>query len=68
MALSEKKKASNAAWDSKNIKRTSVAVRLDLHQQMMEHVAHTGEKVNAFITRAIRETIERESEHEAQQE
>ena len=60
MAVSEKKKASNAAWDSKNIKRTSLALRVELYQQMTEHIETTGEKVNAFITRAIKETIERE--------
>lgn len=57
MAVSEKKKASNAAWDSKNIKRLSLALRLEVHQQMIEHVSVTGEKVNSFITRAIKETI-----------
>lgn len=60
MSVSEKKKASNAAWDSKNIKRTSLALRVELYQQMTEHIETTGEKVNAFITRAIKETIERE--------
>ena len=61
MAVSEKKKASNAAWDSKNIKRTSLALRIDLYQKMMDHVEQTGEKVNAFVTRAIKETIERDN-------
>lgn len=61
MAVSEKKKASNAAWDSKNIKRTSLALRIDLYQKMVDHVEQTGEKVNAFVTRAIKETIERDS-------
>ena len=62
MSVSEKKRASNDAWDSKNIKRTSVAMRIDLHQAMTEHVAIRGGKVNAFITRAIRETIERDNQ------
>ncbi len=61
MPVSEKKRASNDAWDSKNIKRTSLALRVDLHQSMAEHAALRGEKVNAFITRAIRETIERDN-------
>lgn len=60
LAVSEKKKASNAAWDSKNIKRTSLALRVELYHQITEHVERTGEKVNAFITRAIKETIERD--------
>ena len=60
MPVSEKKRASNDAWDSRNIKRTSLALRLDLYNKMMEHIQTTDEKMNAFITRAIRETIDRD--------
>ena len=60
MPLTEKKKASNAKWDSVNLKRMSLAVPVDLHERMTDHVRVTGESVNGFIKRAIDETITRD--------
>lgn len=64
MALSEKKKASNAKWDAANLKRMSLAVPVDLHERLTAHTQETGESVNGFIKRAIEETISRETQKE----
>lgn len=61
MPLSEKKKASNAKWDSVNLKRLSLALPVDDFSQMQEHVKQTGETQNGFIKRAIKETISNDS-------
>ena len=62
MPLSEKKKASNAKWDAQNLKRLSLAVPVERYAEMKEHTQETGETINGFINRAIRETISRERE------
>lgn len=62
MPLSEKKKASNMAWDSKNLKRMSLALRLDLYERMKEHVDRQNESVNGFISSAVAEKLDREEE------
>lgn len=61
MALSEKKKASNAKWDSENLKRMSLAVPVEMHERMQSHIAHTGETMNGFIKRSITETLNKEA-------
>lgn len=53
MALSEKKKASNAKWDSENLKRMSLAVPIELYEQMRVYTQESGESTNGFIKRAI---------------
>lgn len=60
MALSEKKKASNAAWDNKNLKRMSLALRIDLFDKMKAYIESTGESANGFISNAISEKLDRE--------
>lgn len=60
MALTEKKKASNAKWDMKNLKRMSLAVPLELYERMQSRVKQTGETMNGFIKRAVSELLDRE--------
>lgn len=60
MPISEKKKASNLAWDSKNLKRMSLAMRVDLYDRMKAHITEKGESANGFITNAIAEKLDRE--------
>lgn len=62
MALSDKKKASNAKWDSENLKRMSLAVPVEMHERMQSHIAQRGESMNGFIKRAINETMQRDQE------
>lgn len=57
MALSEKKRISNANWDRENMKRMSLALRSDEYAQLKEHIQQTGENANGFIRRAIASTI-----------
>lgn len=64
MPVSDKKKASNANWDKKNMKRLSVAMRADEYEKMQDHTRTTQENTNAFIRRAIAETIAREQKRE----
>ena len=65
MALTEKKKASNAAWDSKNLKRMSLAMRIDLYERMKTHINRIGEKsANGFIVNAIIEKLDRDETKE----
>ena len=58
MTLTEKKKASNAAWDSKNLKRMSLAMRIDLFERMKAHIEETKESMNGFIVSAITEKLD----------
>lgn len=60
MALSEKKKASNAKWDNENLKRMSLAVPVALYERMQARVEQTGESMNGFIKRALIETLDRD--------
>ena len=57
VGLTEKKKASNAAWDSKNLKRMSLAMRIDLYERMKAYVDEKGESVNGFIIDAVTEKL-----------
>lgn len=61
MALSEKKKASNAKWDSENLKRMSLAVPVEMNERMQAHIKQTGETMNGFIKRSITQTLDREA-------
>lgn len=61
MPLSEKKKASNAKWDSANLKRLSLALPVADYERMQEHIKKTGETQNGFIKRAIQETVSNDS-------
>lgn len=57
----EKKKASNRAWDSKNIDRISIVTPKGKADVIKAHAAAYGDKsVNAFINRAIDEAMERD--------
>lgn len=58
MPLSEKKKKTNAAWDEKHLKRMSLAIPIELFDQMKSHTMRTGETVNGFIKRSIKQTME----------
>lgn len=60
-AYTEKKKISNQKWDSENLDRMSIALPKGMKDQIREHAAAMGDKsANAFISRAISETMERD--------
>lgn len=56
----EARKEGNRKWDAANLDRLSVAVPKGKKDQIKAHAEARGESVNAFINRAIDETMERE--------
>ena len=57
----EARKNANKAWDGKNLDRISVAMRKGRKDIIKAHAESKGESVNAFINRAIDETMGRET-------
>jgi len=55
----EKKKNSNRKWDAANLDRLSIALPKGRREQIKIFAAAHGESVNAFIGRAIEETMKR---------
>lgn len=62
MALSEKKKISNARWDAANLKRLSLAMLVTDYNRMEAYLQKTGITRNRFINNAISEKIDREQD------
>ena len=58
----EKRKRANQEWDAANLDRISIAIPKGQKEKIKEHAMQQGESVNAFIIRAIDETIERDRE------
>lgn len=56
----EARKEGNRKWDAANLDRLSVAVPKGKKDLIKAHAEARGESVNAFINRAIDETMERE--------
>lgn len=56
----EAKKAGNRRWDAANLDRLSIAVQKGKKEEIKTHAESMGESVNAFIGRAIDETITRD--------
>ena len=57
----EAKKTNNRKWDGENLDRMSIALPKGNKGIIKAHAEKTGESVNAFIGRAILETIERDA-------
>lgn len=61
-AYTEKKRISNQKWDAENLDRMSIALPKGMKEQIRGHATAMGDKsANAFINRAITETIERDT-------
>lgn len=58
----EARKAGNRKWDAANLDRVSVAMPKGRKDEIKAHAEKSGESVNAFINRAIDETMEREAD------
>lgn len=56
----EARKASNQKWDKANLDRMSIALPAGMRETVKAHAAQRGESANAFIARAIKETMERD--------
>ena len=59
MAATEAQLRANKKYHSK-FHRMQIRITEDEKQRVDEHTAVTGESVNTFVQRAIRETIERD--------
>lgn len=57
----EAKKEGNKRWDEKNLDRMSIALPKGKKDEIKAHAARMGESANKFISRAIEETIERDT-------
>lgn len=62
MPISEKKHASNVKWDSANLERISLAIPKGKGKLIREAAAASGESLNAYITNAAMQRIEKERE------
>lgn len=58
MPLSDKKKASNAKWDSKNLKRISLAMKVENYDRMKTLLSETGQSVNGYINELIENDLD----------
>ena len=58
----EAKKEGNKRWDAKNLDRLSIALPKGSKEEIKAHAEKQGESVNGFISRAIKETMDREKE------
>ena len=56
----EARKEGNRRWDAANLDRLSIAVPKGQKDAIKAHAESRGESVNAFINRAIDETMERD--------
>ena len=59
-AYSEARKNANVKWDKQNLDRMSIALPQGQRDIIKAHAAARGESANAFIGRAIAETMERD--------
>jgi len=59
-AYSEARKNANVKWDKQNLDRMSIALPQGQREIVKAHAASMGESANAFIGRAIAETMERD--------
>ena len=56
----EARKEGNKRWDAANLDRISIALPKGSKEEIKSHVENMGESMNAFISRAITETMERD--------
>jgi len=56
----EAQKECNRRWDAANLDRMSIALAKGKRDIIKAHAASMGESANAFICRAIMETMERD--------
>ena len=62
MAVSKAQQAATNKWINKAYDRVNLTVPKGRKDTIKEHAAQHGESVNAFINRAISETIARDNE------
>lgn len=62
MAVSEAKHRANERYNSKAYEEIKLRVAKGRKEEIQTHAAARGESVNAFLNRAIDETMERDKE------
>lgn len=60
--MNEKKKQYNIEYKKNNLKRVPLDLPVRMYEDVKEHAQKKSESVNGFIKRAIKETMERDSE------
>lgn len=60
MALTDAQKKARDKWNKEHQKRISLVMNNDFYIRITNHIEKTGETKNGFITRAIKETLEKE--------
>ena len=61
MPLSESRRRANEKYNAKAYEQIQVRVKTGRKAEIVAHAESRGESVNAFINRAISETLERET-------
>lgn len=64
MRYNEKTKAYTMKYALDNLKRVPLDIKKTEYEAVKAHATARGEKVNGFIKRAIRETMERDKEEQ----
>lgn len=58
----EARRAANARYEANTVERISLVLQQGKKDRIKSHAESKGESVNAFINRAIDETMERDTE------
>ena len=66
MASSEAQKRATAKWQKEKVEEIKFRVPMGQKNRILDHAKSRGESTNAFIYRAINETIERETTHSSE--
>lgn len=61
MAPSEAQKKATAKWQREKVEEIKFRVPMGKKALIQEHAAKRGESVNAFLNRAVSETMERDA-------
>ena len=60
MAVSEARKRANEKWQKEKVEDIRLRVPKGKKERIQAHAARHGESVNAFLNRAVDETMERD--------
>ena len=66
MSSSEAQKRATAKWQKEKVEEIKFRVPMGQKARILDHAKSRGESTNAFIYRAINETIEREKTHNSE--
>ena len=64
MPVSEAQKRANKKWDDEKIDALRIRVKKGMRDVIAQHAQQQGESINAFVNRAVAETIERDKQTE----